>query len=349
MSGTAATGAKVDERLTSRGLLSRLLTRPDIGAFLGAVAVYAAFAWFARAVDWVSEPAIAAGWTDQAAQYGIVAVPVALLMIGGEFDLSAGVMIGSSGLLLGYLVTHAHMNVWPAIVLVLLFGLAIGFLNGVTVVRTRLPSFIVTLATFFVLQGVNAAGTLKLTGQTAIQDIDSGGGFESARRIFAGDLTQYDYKVKVLWWIGITALGAWLLAKTRFGNWIYSAGGDPGAARNVGVPVARTKITLFMMTSGVAALMGIIEALELRSMQSKEGIGLEFIFIICAVVGGCLLTGGYGSVIGTFFGAAMLGMVQLGIIDAQWDSNWTYTFEGAILFAAVLLNTIVRNRVQRTG
>ena len=90
-----------------------------------------------------------------------------------------------------------------------------------------------------------------------------------------------------------------------------------------------------MMTSGTAALMGIIEALELRSMQSKEGIGLEFIFIICAVVGGCLLTGGYGSVIGTFFGAAMLGMVQLGIIDAQWDSNWTYTFQGAILFAAV--------------
>ena len=94
--------------------------------------------------------------------------------------------------------------------------------------------------------------------------------------------------------------------------------------------------------------MGIIEALELRSMQSKEGIGLEFIFIICAVVGGCLLTGGYGSVIGTFFGAAMLGMVQLGIVDSQWDSNWTYTFQGAILFAAVLLNTVIRNRAQKS-
>ena len=105
--------------------------------------------------------------------------------------------------------------------------------------------------------------------------------------------------MKVLWWIGLTIVGAWLLAKTRFGNWIYSAGGDPNAARNVGVPVARTKVLLFVMTSGTAALMGIIEALELRSMQSKEGIGLEFIFIICAVVGGCLLTGGFGSVIGT--------------------------------------------------
>jgi simple sugar transport system permease protein len=347
MAERAAPSAAPDERLVSVGPLARLLTRPDIGAFLGALAVFFAFAYFARAVNWIGDPAIAAGWTDQAAQYGIVAVPVALLMIGGEFDLSAGVMIGSSGLLLGYLTTHADMNIWPAMALVLLFGLTIGFINGITVIKTKLPSFIVTLATFFVLQGVNAAGTLKLTGQTAIQDIDTASGFESARKFFASDLTQYDFKVKVLWWIGITLVGAWLLAKTRFGNWIYSAGGDPLAARNVGVPVARTKITLFMMTSGVAALFGIIEAIELRSMQAGEGIGLEFLFIICAVVGGCLLTGGFGSVIGTFFGAAMLGMVQLGIVDAQWDSNWTFTFQGGILFAAVMLNTLIRSRAQR--
>src|SRR5207237_3845290 len=183
--------------------------------------------------------------------------------------------------------------------------------------------------------------------QTASQDIDTAGGFASARRFLATDITQWDYKVKVLWWIGLTVAGAWLLAKSRFGNWIYGAGGDPTSARNVGVPVARTKITLFMMTSGVAALMGIIEALELRSMQAKEGIGLEFIFIICAVVGGCLLTGGFGSVIGTFFGAAILGMVQLGVIDSQWDSNWTLTFQGGILFAAVMLNTFIRSRAQK--
>jgi simple sugar transport system permease protein len=348
MAETAAPPASSrDERLVTTSPLARVLTRPDIGAFLGALAVFFAFSYFARGVNWIGDPAIAAGWTDQAAQYGIVAVPVALLMIGGEFDLSAGVMIGSSGLLLGYLTTHAHMNVWPAIVLVLLFGVVVGIVNGVAVVRTRLPSFIVTLATFFILQGVNAAGTLKLTGTTSIEDIDSAHGFNSARDVFAADLTHWAYKVKVLWWIGLTLVGAWLLAKTRFGNWIYGAGGDPASSRNVGVPVARTKVLLFVMTSGTAALMGIIEALELRSMQSKEGIGLEFIFIICAVVGGCLLTGGYGSVIGTAFGAAMLGMVQLGIVDAQWDSNWTYTFQGAILFVAVILNTVVRSRAQK--
>src|SRR3954452_13719824 len=174
---TAAPPARRDERLARTGVLSRLLLRPDIGALVGAIAVFLAFAYFARAVNWIGDPAIAANWTDQAAQYGIVAVPVALLMIGGEFDLSAGVMIGSSGLLLGYLATHAHMNIWPAIVIVLLFGLAVGLVNGLTVAKTRLPSFIVTLATFFVLQGVNAAGTLKLTGTTAIDEIDSASGF----------------------------------------------------------------------------------------------------------------------------------------------------------------------------
>src|SRR5881275_1039521 len=232
MAESTASSAPADERLVRVAPLSRLLTRPDIGALLGAIAVFFAFAYFARAVGWLSDPGIAAGWTDQAAQYGIVAVPVALLMIGGEFDLSAGVMIGSSGLLLGYLATHAHMNIWPAMAIVLLFGLVIGFVNGITVVKTKLPSFIVTLATFFVLQGVNAAGTLKLTGTTAIENIDSAKGFNSAHRFFASDLTHYAFKVKVLWWMGLTIVGALLLAKSRFGNWIYGAGGDPLAARN---------------------------------------------------------------------------------------------------------------------
>ena len=339
------TAVAADERVVHVGLVARLLTRPDTGAFLGAVAVFVLFSYYASSVNWIGDLSNYAVWTDQAAQYGIVAVPVALLMIGGEFDLSAGVMIGSSGLLLGYLTTEAGMNIWPGIAVVMAFGLAVGFVNGITVVKTKLPSFIVTLATFFVLQGVNAAGTLLLTGRTSIEEIDLVSGYDSAHRWIASTFWgPHDFKVKVLWWIGLTIVGAWVLARTRFGNWIFGAGGDPVAARNIGVPVARTKVALFMMTSATAALLGIIEALELRSMQAKEGIGLEFIFIICAVVGGCLLTGGYGSVIGATFGAAMLGMVSIGIISAQWDSNWTYTFQGVILFLAVMLNTLIRNR-----
>jgi simple sugar transport system permease protein len=336
-----------DERLLRVNAVTRLLQRPDIGALVGAIAVFCLFAWFARNAAWVSWTD-AAQWTDTSAQYGIVAVPVALLMIGGEFDLSAGVMVGSSGLLLGILGTRVHLNIWPSIVLVLLFGVAIGLINGITVVRTRLPSFIVTLGTFFILQGVNAAGTLKITGTVAIDDIDAVKGFSSAYRVFSSTVwSPYDFKVKVIWWVGLTVAGAWLLARTRFGNWVFAVGGDPVAARNVGVPVARTKVTLFVLTSTTSALLGVIEALELRSTQANEGVGREFIFIIAAVVGGCLLTGGYGSVIGSSFGAAILGMASIGIIFAGWDSNWTYAFLGAILLLAVLLNAAIRARVSR--
>ena len=342
---TAPAAPDRDERLARVNIVSRLVARPDIGALCGAVAVFFLFAWTARNVHWLSDFAIWSQWMDQSAQYGIVAVPVALLMIGGEFDLSAGVMIGSSGLLLGLLTTRADWNVWPAIAVVLLFGMAIGFLNGYTVVKTKLPSFIVTLGTFFILQGVNAGGTLKITGTVAINGIDASPGFDSARPFFAASFwSPYDFKVNVLWWIGLTVVGAWLLARTRFGNWIYAVGGDPVAARNVGVPVARTKIALFMMTSTTAALLGIITAIGLRGIQANEGVGREFIFIIAAVVGGCLLTGGYGSVVGAAFGAAILGMASIGIILSQWDSNWVYAFQGAILVLAVMLNAAIRAR-----
>ena len=167
-------------------------------------------------------------------------------------------------------------------------------------------------------------------------------------RIFASSIwPKYGLSVTVLWWIGLTIVAAWALARTRFGNWIFSSGGDPVAARNVGVPVARTKIQLFMLTSLVASAWGVMTAVALRGIQSNEGVGREFEFIIAAVVGGCLLTGGYGSVIGAAFGAAIIGMAQIGIIDSGWDSNWVYFFEGVVLVAAVMLNTAIRRRAEK--
>jgi simple sugar transport system permease protein len=337
-----------DERLARINPISALVNRPDMGAVIGTVAVFLLFAWTARGVGWVHDLGVTSEWSDQAAQYGIVAVPVALLMIGGEFDLSAGVMIGSSGLLLGLLVTRWGVNIWPAILIVMVAAAAIGFINGYTVVRTRLPSFIVTLGTFFILQGVNAGGTLKLTGTVAVNNIDGASGFSSVRPLFASTFwSPYDFKIEIVWWLGLTVVGAFVLARTRFGNWIYAVGGDAVAARNIGVPVARTKIALFMMTSMTSALLGIITAISLRSIQANEGVGREFIFIIAAVVGGCLLTGGYGSVIGAAFGSAILGMAGIGIILSQWDSNWVYAFQGGILMLAVMLNAAIRSRAGR--
>ncbi|HEY1420737.1 MAG TPA: ABC transporter permease [Candidatus Dormibacteraeota bacterium] len=335
-----------DERLARVGLLVRLLQRPELGALIGAAAVYVLFATVdATPGHLFTSIGGMQNWTDAASTYGIMAVAVALLMIGGEFDLSAGVMTGTSGLLLGMLITRDAWNVWLAIGAVLVFAGAIGAINGLLVVRTKLPSFIITLATFFVLRGVDVGVTRLLTNTVRFDISDQAPGFVSAQSIFGSTfLAPYNFQDAVLWWIAITAVATWVLTQTTFGNWIYAVGGDANAARSVGVPVARTKIILFMVTAMSAALVGTMVALRFKGIQSGQGVGLEFFYIIAAVVGGCLLTGGYGSAIGASLGALIIGFAQIGIIFANWDSNWYFTFLGVILFLAVGVNTWVRRR-----
>jgi simple sugar transport system permease protein len=340
----AAAPPPADERVASVGFVARLLRQPELGAALGAMVIFVGFTITATGFASLDGAAV---WLDVAATFGIMAVPVALLMIGGEFDLSAGVMVGTSGLVLGLLVTELDLNMWPAIGLTLAFGAAIGLVNGMAVIKTGLPSFIVTLGTFFVLQGLNLGVTKQITGTVRVADIDLASGYESASKIFASTFWEpHNFTVTVIWWLGITAVGSWMLARTRFGNWIYASGGNPIAARSVGVPVGRTKVLLFVITSTTASLLGVMTAITLRSVQAGEGIGNEFRYIIAAVVGGCLLTGGYGSVIGASIGALIMGMAEIGIPYSGWDSDWRFLFLGVILVLAVLLNTMIQRRAE---
>src|SRR5689334_3494494 len=333
-----------DERLANIGPMARLLRRPEIGALLAAVVV-GIFFWTQNSL-FLKLDGIA-NWTDVASTIGIPAVMVALLMIGGEFDLSAGVMTGSAGLMMGILATEVGMNIWLAIVLTLIAATAVGFINGYMVMRTKLPSFIVTLATFFILQGVNLGVTKAITSQVSVSGIDLASGYESANKIFGGSFwSPHDFRITVLWWIAITALGTWVLARTRVGNWIFGVGGDANAARNVGVPVARVKVGLFMTTSFVAALTGIMIALRLASTQAGQGVGEEFQYIIAAVVGGCVLTGGFGSAIGAALGATIIGMAFIGIQFSGWNTDWRFLFLGVILLVAVLVNNYIRKRAE---
>jgi simple sugar transport system permease protein len=148
----------------------------------------------------------------------------------------------------------------------------------------------------------------------------------------------------VLWWFAVAAVATWILLRTRAGNWIFAVGGAKESARQVGVPVVKTKIGLFMGTAGAAWLVGMISLFRTSTVQANTGVGQEFIYIICAVVGGCLLTGGFGSAIGAALGALIYGMVFQGITFAQWDTNWLRTVLGGMLLAAVLLNNLVRTR-----
>jgi simple sugar transport system permease protein len=336
-----------DERINRVSFMTNIMRRPEFGALLGAIVIYVMFAVVDTTGQFTTFQGTA-GWTDYAAPIGIIAVFVALLMIAGEFDLSSGVMVGTSGLLLGILVAEFQWGIWPAILFTIIFAAAIGLMNGLLVIKTGLPSFIVTLATFFVLKGANLAITKGITGSVRVSNLDKGDGFEEARKVFATtfDVGGAQFQITVVWWIIVTILATWLLTKTTFGNWIFASGGDANAARNAGVPVNRTKVTLFVMTSISAALVGIMLALRLRGMQAGQGVGQEFYYIIAAAVGGTLLTGGAGSAIGASIGAAIMGIAAIGIPFALWDQDWVSTFLGVILFSAVLVNSYISRKAK---
>jgi len=285
---------------------------------------------------------------DPASTLGIMAIAVALLMIGGEFDLSTGVMTGTTGLVAGLLSTRMGWNLWPAMFAALLFALAVGYFNGLMVIKTGLPSFIVTLATFFILRGANVGTTRLLTDQVYVGGIDKTSGFDLARASFNIGIHLFgvEFRSAIIWWIVIMVIATWILLRTRYGSWIFAAGGDANAARNLGVPAARVKIALFMTTAAAAWLVGMMNIVRLRSAVASQGIGQEFVYIIAATIGGCLLTGGYGSVVGASIGALIFGMAQVGIVFAGWPTDWFFSFLGVMLLAAVLVNDFTRKRAE---
>lgn len=339
--------APADERLRPQPLWRKALVRPSVGAAIAALVVFTFFAAVDDSGTFTSPNGIAS-WLAVSASYGIMACAVSLLMISGEVDLSSGVMTGSTGLLLGMMVTEVGLNFWLALPVVVLFAVLIGFTNGMLVTWTRLPSFIVTLASMFVLMGLNSGVTQLVTGQVRVGGIDQASGYGLAQWVFGSRLdSEWALTVAVGWWVLVIVAGTWVLQRTRQGNWIYAVGGEKNAARNSGVPVRRTKVSMFIVVSLAAALVGTINAVELTSVSAGQGTGYEFYYIIAAVVGGTLMTGGAGSVIGASLGALILGMTTLGIQYAGWDSTWRFTFFGLILFWAVMLNIWVRDRAER--
>ncbi|MGY2078854.1 ABC transporter permease [Modestobacter sp. SYSU DS0657] len=332
---------RVDERVAAVGWWRRLLVKPELGSLIGAVVI---FAFFASQSGVFRSLSGVANWLDVASTLGIMAVAVALLMIGGHFDLSAGVMTGTSALTVGIVAVQLDQNIWVAIGAALVVALAIGFLNGWLVTRTGLPSFIITLGTFLMLQGLNLGLTKLFTGTVIVRGLADAPGYHLAELVFAStiDVFGQPFRVAVLWWLGVTAAASWVLLRTRFGNWVFATGGDDVASRNVGVPARRTTITLFMTTAGAGWLVGTITAVRLTSVQANTGTGQELIYIVAAVIGGCLLTGGYGSAIGAALGALVFGMTQQGIVYLNWDADWFYFFLGAMLLLAVLSNRLVR-------
>jgi len=338
---STVTDAPADDRLIRRGMARRLLSRPEFGALLGTVIVWIVFAFVAGSVfiglDGVRN------YTAVAADIGILAVSVSLLMIAGEFDLSIGSVIAATGMLTALVAIQLQQNVWLAIAVSGVFALLVGLFNGWLVVRTGLPSFIVTLGMMFALAGLTIGVTRLVTDRTQLGGLEDIPGFDSAHAAFGSQV--FGFNVTVLWWVLFVLGGTFLLTRTRFGNWVYGTGGNLDGARNLGVPVNRVRITLFVITAMSAWFVAVTQLVTFKGTDVLRGTGKEFEAIIAAVIGGCLLTGGYGSVIGAALGALLFGIVKQGIIFAQIDSDWYKFFLGVMLVVAVLINNWFRRRL----
>jgi simple sugar transport system permease protein len=372
MEEAAASSSAADERVRQVGWLRKLLARPEFGALSGALLVFALFGAAAGDSGMFSAEGVI-NWGTVAAFLGIIAVGAALLMIAGEFDLSIGSMIGFAGMMLAIPCLYWGWPVWLSMLFAFGTAMALGWVNGYLVVKTGLPSFIVTLAFYFVLRGLGLAISVLLTGKTIL----SSNGDAVLRDLIAADpVVQALFQGHVLtglfdtlaeagwmaarddgralaigvpkviaWWLLLTAGGAFVLARTQFGNWILSVGGDANAAKNVGIPVARVKVTLFVFMAFCGALFAVLQVADAGSAAADRGLQKEFEAIIAAVIGGCLLTGGFGSVIGAALGALIFGVVQIGIGYTSIDNNWYRVFLGGMLLAAVLFNNYIRKRV----
>ncbi len=355
-----------DERLRSESSLKKLLTRPELGSVSGAILMFIFFAIVAGDSGMFNADGIM-NWTTVSAQLGILAIGACLLMIAGEFDLSIGSMIGFAGMMISIPALYWGWPVWTAILFAFAGAMLIGFINGYIVVKTGLPSFIVSLAFLFILRGLTIALSILFTNKTIVSGVSEVAEGDILAAAFGGQIGTSLFSwlgtngwmevyadgtpivtgipMVIIWWLLLMVICSFVLLRTRFGNWIFASGGDDKAAKNLGVPTDRVKIMLFMFTAFCATVFAACQVFEFGSAAADRGLLKEFEAIIAAVIGGALLTGGYGSVIGACFGALIFGVVQMGIFFTGIDSDWFRVFLGVMLLIAVLFNNFIRKKV----
>ena len=347
--------------------MRRVMGRPEATAIAGTLLVFAIF-WVTAGGSGMFALDGVMNWSVVSGYLGILAVGACLLMISGEFDLSIGSMIGFAGMVAAIPPMHLGWPVWLSMLISLGAALLLGWINGQLVVRTGLPSFIVTLAFLFILRGLTLAFSIIVANRTIVSGIGEKAEQDPvAKLLFTGTFgdSAFSWMAEhgwiralddgtplvtgipkvLLWWAVLAGACAFLLTRTRFGNWIFAVGGDVNAAKNVGVPVKRVKVSLFMFTAACGWLFAMLQICDVGSAAADRGLQKEFEAVIAAVIGGCLLTGGYGSVIGACFGALIFGVVQMGILFTGVPNDWFRVFLGAMLLIAVLFNNLIRQRV----
>lgn len=316
----------VARRRSSATLLSYLLVARPFGAVAAIIVLGTVFEIMSGSFLTTGE---IAGIFTVAAPLGVTAAGVALLMISGEFDLSVGSMYAITPIVMGELM-DANWNIWLAFFTSLLVPLCFGLLHGIVTTRTGIPSFITTLGSYFLLDGA----AYVITGGFPVEYF----GHSVVFSILGGAFGTSGFSTMVLWMLGFTILLALALSCTRFGNWSFAAGGRGGIGRALGVPVARVKTLNFCICALLAGLAGCMSFANLGSSAPGSGSDYNLLAIVAAVLGGTSLFGIEGSIVGTMFGAIIVGILETGLVLVGAPGNLYEAMIGAILIAAVLLN-----------
>lgn len=320
----------------------RLTRRPEVGALAGTVLVFIIFSVLGGQ-NFLSLGG-AASWLNVGAELLIIAIPVGLLMIAGELDLSVGSVVAASSMTLAIVSGHYGLPMIVGVLAAFAIGALVGYVNGVITTRTNVPSFVVTLGMNFGLAGITLGLSRALTGTTNVPlDV------EPFFKAVFGTLINNTFEVAIFWAIGIALVFAFLLQMTAWGNWVFAIGGDRESARATGIPVSRVKTTLFILSGLGASMVGVIQTSLYNGAQTTNGQSFVFNSIIAVVIGGVLLTGGYGSIIGIILGTLTFSIVNQGIYYTSWSADWSSFILGALLLAAVLMNNTFRRLALSSG
>ena len=331
-------------------VLRLVFGRTEVGSIIGLTAIWITLAITAGRYGFLTVDGTVS-YLQVGAGVGLIGSAVTLLMIGGEFDLSVGSMVGFSGMVLALCLVSFGLPLWLSLLISLSIAVLYGFMQGWIVVRTGLPSFIVTLAGFFTLRGLSIGLAITLQKTPVVPVVFANVPPDPTRdpilSLFKPNLVG-PLDILIFLFVGLALGATWILNHTTFGNWIYATGGSASVARGLGVPVRRVKITLFMFTAFSAWLLATYYVLSYGSADALRGQGKEFEGVLTAVIGGSLLFGGHGSPIGTVFGAITLGMLYQGLFFAGVDADWYLAILGLVLLVAVLINEAVRRTASET-
>lgn len=317
----------------------KLLLRPEATAVVGTIAVIAYFGVTAADSGFFSAAGIRNN-LEVAAAIGIMAAPVTLLLIAGEFDLSVGAVVGLGEFLFAYALVELDRPLWQAIAFAMLGAVIVGLFNGLLVVKTPIPSLIVTLAGLFWIRGFTVGIAQELAEATRISGVKEGAGDNLLASLFRTRVAGLS--PSFYWWMVATVIAAWVLSNSRFGNWIYATGGNQDSATRAGVVVGRVKVILYVWSAAAATLVGILESFTINQGNAQAGLGMEFRVAAAVVIGGAAITGGYGSPVGSAIGSLFFGIVFLGFFFTNVPDQWFGVFLGIALLASVLINQYSR-------